>query len=112
MGARRESGQRRGCGEAVPDAAVGLRALVGSPLPSARLHGDGVRTGAWGVGRRGVLPRCRVGHAWTLGLVRRPVALSGLLRGSPSGTWHGCCVGGRYSTEGFLTKRVLRVVRS
>jgi hypothetical protein len=32
VGARRESGQRHGCGEAVPDAAGGRCALVGSPL--------------------------------------------------------------------------------
>jgi len=82
------------------------------PLAVARTRGGGVRADAWGAGLRGVLPRCGVGHAWTLGLVRRPVALSGLLRRSSSGAWHGCCVGGGYSTEGFLTMRALRVARS
>jgi hypothetical protein len=38
--ARRESGQRRGCGGAVPDTAGGRRVLVGSPLVSA--------AGVWG----------------------------------------------------------------
>jgi len=33
VGARREPGQRHGCGEAVPDAEGGRRTLVGSPLP-------------------------------------------------------------------------------
>ena len=32
--------------------------------------------GAW---LRGVLARCGAGHAWTLGLVQRPVVLSKLL---------------------------------
>ena len=32
-----------------------------------------------------------VGHAWTLGLVRRPVVLSGMRRW-PSEALHGCCV--------------------
>ena len=32
VGARREKGQRHGCGESVPDAAGGWRPLVGSPL--------------------------------------------------------------------------------
>jgi len=35
VGARRESGQRHGCGEAVADAAGGRRTLVGSPCSSA-----------------------------------------------------------------------------
>ena len=67
---------------------------------------------AWGAGRRVVFPQCGVGHAWTLGLVRRPVALSGLLSRSPSEAWHGCCVESGYSTERFLTMRNLRVARS
>ena len=37
------------------------------------------------------LPTVRVGHAWTLGLVRRPVVLSGMRRW-PSEALHGCCV--------------------
>ena len=36
---------------------------------------------AWGAGRRVVFPQCGVGHAWTLGLVLRPVSLSGMLAG-------------------------------
>jgi len=39
---------------------------------------------AWRDGRLGVFPLCGVGHAWTFGLVRRPVALSGLLLLWPS----------------------------
>jgi hypothetical protein len=91
----------------------GWAAYVGRvPLASARTREDCVRPGAWGVGRRCVFPQCGVGHAWTLGLVRRPVALSGLLRRSPSEAWHGCCVESWYSTERFLTMRTLRVARS
>jgi len=91
----------------------GCAACVGRvPLAAARARGGGVRADAWGAGRRGVLPRCGVGHAWTLVLVLRPVALSGLLRRSPSGAWHGYCVGGGYSTEGFLKMRTLGVARS
>ena len=41
--------------------------------------------GTWRAGRRCVFAQCGVGHAPALGLVRRPVALSGLLRWSLSG---------------------------
>jgi hypothetical protein len=85
MGAWRGSGRRHGCGRTVPGAAGGCRALVGFHLATARAPGNSVLTGACGAGRRCVFQRCGVGHAWTLGLVRRPVALSGLLRRSQSG---------------------------
>jgi hypothetical protein len=38
-----------------------------------------VRVGVWGADLHGVFQQCGVGYAWTLGLVRRQVALSGLL---------------------------------
>jgi len=104
--------QRHGCGGSVPGTAGGRRALVGSPLATAQAPGSDVRAGAWGAGRLGVFPRCCVGHAWTLGLVRRPMALSGLFRRSPSGARRVCCVGGGCCTERFLTMRTLREARS
>ena len=82
------------------------------PFAAALAREDGVRAGAWGAGRRCVFPQCGSGHAWTLGLVRRPVTLCGLCRRSPSEAWHGCCVESGYSTERFLTMRNLRVARS
>jgi len=42
-----------------------------------------VRVDAWRAGLRGVLPWCGVGYAWTLGLVLRPVTLSGSNNGNP-----------------------------
>jgi len=57
------------------------------PLAAARAHVGVVRAGAWGAGRRGVFQQCGVEHAWALGLLRRPVTLSGLLRWSPSGAY-------------------------
>ena len=62
-------------------------------------------TGTWRAGRRCVFPQCGVGHASALGLVRRPVAISGLLRWSPSGAYCGCCIRGGYCAERFLTGR-------
>jgi hypothetical protein len=109
---RRESGQRHGCGWAVSGTVGGRRALVGSPLATALAPGIDVQAVAWGSGRHSVFQRCGVGHAWTLGLVRRLVALSGLLRRSPSGARRICCFGGGCSTERFLTMRTLRVARS
>ena len=82
------------------------------PLATVRAREDCVRADAWGAGRRGVFRQCGVGHTWTLGLVRRPVTLSGLLRRSLSEAWLGCCVESGYSTERFLTMRTLRVARS
>jgi hypothetical protein len=83
--ARREPGHQHGCGEAVSGDAGGRRALVGSLFTATQTRVGIVRASVWGAGRRGVFPQCGVGHAWALGLVRRPVALSGLLRRSPSG---------------------------
>ncbi len=63
----------------------GWPACVGRVLIAARpTGGGGVRVGVQGTGRRGVFPLCGVGHACALGLVRRPVALSGLLPRGPS----------------------------
>jgi len=83
--ARREPGHQHGFCEAFPGDVGGRRALVGSPIASTQTSVGIDRASAWGAGRHGVFPQCGVGHAWSLGLVRRPVALSGLLRRSPSG---------------------------
>ena len=77
--------------------------------PPAR---DGSQLGGVRAGRRHVCPRCGVGHAWTLGLVRRLVALSGLLLRWPSGALGSCCVRRWWITETLLTMRTLRVARS
>jgi len=63
-------------------------------------------------GRRGVFQRCGVEYTWTLGLVRSPVALSGLwLR--PQYRALGCyCVGRGWVPKMFLTMRTLRMTRS
>ncbi len=68
--------------------------------------------GTWRAGRRCVFPQCGVGHASALGLVRCPVAISGLLRWSLSGAYHGCCMRGGYCAERFLTTHTLRIARS
>ena len=79
---------RRGCGEGVWVSTWvrggcawlrGWSVCVGLvPLASAQTRADGVRADAWGAGRQCVFPQCGVGHAWALGLVWRPVSLSGL----------------------------------
>jgi hypothetical protein len=88
--ARREPGHQHGCGEAVPGDAGGRRALVGSPVAATQTRVGVGWASAWETGRRGVFPQCGVEHAWTLRLVGRLVALSGLLRRSPSGTLRDC----------------------
>ena len=88
--ARREPGHQHGCGEAVPGDAGGRRALVGSPVAATQTRVGVGWASAWGAGRRGVFPQCGVEHAWALGLVGRLVALSGLLRRSPSGPLRDC----------------------
>jgi hypothetical protein len=110
--ARRESGQRHVCGEAVPGAAGGCRPLVGSPSQRSGHVREVCGVGAWGTGRRGVFPQCWVEHAWTLGLVRCQVTLSGMLLRWPSEAFDGSCVESGYSRETFLTVRALRVARS
>ena len=87
MDARREPGHQHGCGEAVPGDAGGRRALVGSPVAATKTRVGIDWASAWGAGRRGVFHQCGVGHAWALGLVRRPVALSGRLLGDRLGPW-------------------------
>ena len=84
-------------------------------LPARQAPADafnGVRVDAWRAGRRGVFPRCGIGYVWTLGLVRRPVALSGLLIQWTSEALDCCCVEKGWVTETFLTMRTLRVDRS
>ena len=88
--ARREPGHQHGCGEAVPGDAGGRRALVGSPVAATQTRVGVGWASAWETGRRGVFPQCGVEHAWALGLVGRLVALSGLLRRSPSGSLRDC----------------------
>ena len=91
----------------------GWVACVGRvPLAARRTGGGGMRVGVLGAGRRGVFPLCGVGHACALGLVRRPVALSGLLPRGPSESSGCCCVGRGWVAETFLTVRTLRVARS
>ena len=48
-------------------------------LAAGRACGNGVRVGVSGAGRRCAFRRCGIEYAWSLGLVRSPVALSGLL---------------------------------
>jgi len=54
-------------------------------LPATQTRVLVALAGTWRAGRRCVFAQCGVGHAPALGLVRRPVALSGLLRWSLSG---------------------------
>ena len=64
----------------------GRTANVGRvPLATTQTRVVVVLASALGAGRHCVFVKCGVGHAWVLGLVRRQVALSGLLRRSPSG---------------------------
>jgi hypothetical protein len=84
VGWRRESERRPGCWEAVPGTAGRRRPLVWS-CSRQDVPGGGECVGAWWAGRHGVFQLCGVGHAWMLGLVRRPVALSGLLLWCQSG---------------------------
>jgi hypothetical protein len=81
-------------------------------LAAGRAWGGRDRMGEWWAGRLGVFPRCGVGHAWTLGLVRRPVALSGMLLWWQSGALDSCCIESGRIKETLLTMRTLRVARS
>jgi hypothetical protein len=67
---------------------VGVVRWAGS-LPATRTRVLVALEGTWRAGRRCVFPQCGVGHASALGLVRRQVAISGLLRWSQSGAYHG-----------------------
>ena len=69
-------------------------------------------TGTWRAGRRCVFQQFGVGHASALGLVRSPVAVSVLLRWSPSGAYHGCCMRGGFCAEWFITMHTIRIARS
>ena len=55
---------------------------------------------AWRAGRLCVCQLCGVGHAWTLGMGRRPVALSRLLLRWQSGALGSCCVKWRTCATG------------
>jgi hypothetical protein len=81
-------------------------------LPTMRTRVLVALAGTWRAGRRCVFPQCGVGHASALGLVRRPVAISGFFRWSSSGTYHSCCMRGGYCVERFLTMHTLRIARS
>jgi len=83
-----------------------------APLPATQTRMLVALAGTCRAGRLCVFPQCRVGHASALGLVRRPVALSGLLRWSPSGAYHGCCMQGGYCAERFLIIHTLRIARN
>lgn len=82
------------------------------PITAGRASRGGVRVDSWGAGRLSVFPLRGVRYAWTIGLVRRPVALSGLLPRGPSESSGCCCVGRGWVAETFLTVRTLRVARS
>jgi hypothetical protein len=81
-------------------------------LPATRTRVLVALAGTWRAGRHCVFPQCGVGHASALGLVRRPVAILGLLRWSQSGAYRCCCMRGRYCAERSLTMHTLRIARS
>jgi hypothetical protein len=123
VGGRRESGQRPGYRGTVPGTVGGWRPLVGScsqRVASGRAVCQWTRVGLGSVVSFRVCVcvcvcvflLCGVWHVWTLGLVLRPVALSGLLLLCPSETLDSCCVESWWITETLLTMHTLRVVRS
>ena len=79
VGGRRESERLPGCREAVTDTAGRRSPWVECCLRRGGTGGGSQRVGEWWAGRCGVFQRCGVGYAWTLGLVRRPVSLLGML---------------------------------
>jgi hypothetical protein len=81
-------------------------------LPATRTRVLVALAGTCRAGRLCVLLQCGVGHASALGLVRRPVAISGFLCWSPSGAYHGYCMRVGYCAERFLTMHTLRIARS
>ena len=81
-------------------------------FPATQTRVPGALADTCRAGRRCVFAQCVVGHASALGLVRGPVAISGLLRWSPSGAYHGFCMRGGYCVERFLTMHTLRIARS
>jgi hypothetical protein len=91
----------------------GWAASVGGVLLAVgRACGNCVRVGVSGAGRRGAFRLCRVECAWTLGLLRGPVALSGLLLRPPSRALGCYCVERGWVPKMFLTMRTLRMARS
>ena len=90
----------------------GWSASVGGVLAAGRACGNGVWVGMSGAGRRGAFRRCRFECAWTLGLVRGLVTLSGLLLRPPSRALGCCCVERGWVPKMFLTMRMLRMARS
>jgi hypothetical protein len=89
-----------------------VTSVGGVLLAAGRACGNGVRVDMSGAGRRGAFRRCRFECAWTLGLVRGPVALSGLLLRPPSRALGFYCVERGWVPKMFLTMRTLRMARS
>jgi len=85
VGAWQKPGHRHGCVEAVHGAAGGRRTLVGPPLKLRRqmwtLYGRARGRMGYAVSSRSAGSE----HAWALGLVRHPVALSGFCSGDHLG---------------------------
>jgi hypothetical protein len=91
---------------------VWATSVGGVLLAAVRACGNCVRVGMSGAGRRGAFRQCRFECAWTLGLVRGPVALSGLLLRPPSQALGCYCVERGWVPKMFLTMRMLRMARS
>jgi hypothetical protein len=109
---RRESERRPGCRESVTGTTGRRRPLVACCSQRDWPWGGSQHVGEWWAGRHCVFPRCGVGYAWTLGVVRHPVGLSGMLLRWPSGAFGSCCIESRWIKETLLTMRTLRVTRS
>ena len=93
VGARREPGERHGCVEAVHSTAGRRRTLVGSRLNRRRPMWALYRRACGRLGDAVSSRSAGSQYAWALGLVRHPVARSGLLLRWQSRAL-GCCCGG------------------
>ncbi len=93
VGALQGPGERHGCVEAVHGVAGGRRALVGSRLRRRRRVWALCGRAREGLGDAVSSRSARSKYAWAHGLVRHPVALSGLLLRWQSRAL-GCCCGG------------------
>ena len=93
VGARQGPGERHGCVEAVHGVAGGRRALVGSRLRRRGRVWALIGRAREGLGDAVSSRSAGSKYAWALGLVRHPVALSGLLLRWQS-RMLGCCCGG------------------
>ena len=89
-----------------------VASVGGVLLAAGRACGNCVRVGMSGAGRRGAFRWCRFECAWTLGLVRGLVTLSGLLLRPPSRALGCCCVERGWVPKMFLTMGTLRMARS